>query len=152
MFVTWVASSIKRHAGDQAQAGRDQRHPRRGERAERDQQDDHRCDHADRGGRADVEALRVLDHLTARGDLQAGHVHRLHLVEQRLAGAVRQQVRGLVVVDGRERRHPILRDLDRSGGLYGLTTPVTCGNEAARVSSGMIAARTAGESIVPCET
>ena len=38
------------------------------------------------------------------------------------------------------------------GAAYGLTTPVTCGIAAARVSSGTIAARTAGESIVPCET
>ena len=32
--------------------------------------------HADLGGRADAEPLGVLDHLTARRDLQAGHVHR----------------------------------------------------------------------------
>ena len=69
----------QRDAGDQAEAGGDQRHPRRDQRAERDQQDDQRRDHADRGRRADAEALGLLDHLAARGDLQPGHVHRVDL-------------------------------------------------------------------------
>ena len=66
------------------------------------------------GGRTDAEALGVLDDLTARGDLETRHVHRLDRVEQRLAGVVRQQVGGLVVVDRRERRHPVGGDLDGS--------------------------------------
>ena len=45
----------------------------------------------------------LLDDLTARGDLQPRHVHAVDLVEHRLAGVVREQVGGLVVVDRRER-------------------------------------------------
>ena len=102
------------HARDQAKAGRDQRHPRCGERAERDQEDDQRGDHADLGGGPDAEALGLLDHLTARRDLQTGHVHPVDLVEHGRAGAVRQQVGALVVADRRERGLVVRRDLDDS--------------------------------------
>ena len=104
------------------------------------------------GGRADAEALGLLDHLAAGGDLQARHVHRVDLVEQRVPGVVRQQVGALVVVDRRERGLAVGRDLDAPRGVYGLITPATCGNLLTRASSGAIAARTAGESIVPRET
>ena len=114
MFVTCVASPINATPVIRPKPAVTMRHPGGGERAEGDQQDDQSGDHADRGRRADAESLRLLDHLPARRDLQAGDVHRLHLGEQRLAGVGREQVRALVVVDGRERRHSIGRDLHRS--------------------------------------
>ena len=61
----------QRDAGDQAESRRDERHPRGEHRAEGDQQDHERRDHADRRRRPDVEALGLLDHLAAGGDLQA---------------------------------------------------------------------------------
>ena len=103
----------QRDAGDQAEAGGDQRHPGGDERAEREQQDDQRRDRPDQGRRTDGEALGVLDHLPARGDLQARHVHRADLIEHGLAGVVRHEVGRLVVVDRRERGLPVARDLDR---------------------------------------
>ncbi len=86
MFVTCVASPISATPVIRPEPGRDQRHPRRGQRPERHQQDQQRRDDPDLGGRADAEALGILDDLTARRDLQAGHVHRLRQREQRLAG------------------------------------------------------------------
>jgi len=75
------------HAGDQAEPGGHERHAGGGQRPEREQQDDERRDDADRGCRAGAEALRLLDHLPAGGDLQTWHVDRVDGVEQRLAAS-----------------------------------------------------------------
>ena len=101
-------------AGDQAETGGDQWHPRRGERSEREDQDEERGDHADGCGRTDAEPLGLFDHLTACSNPQARRVHRMNLVQHGLAGVVREQVGALVVVDRREGRHPVRRDLDRA--------------------------------------
>ena len=113
----------QRHARDQTQPGGDQRHPSRSQRSERQQQDDQRCQHPDLSRRADTEPLSVLDHLTARRHLKTGHVNGRHLRQQRLARRVRQHVRGLVVVDRRERRHPVRRNLNRAPRAIGADDP-----------------------------
>ena len=63
--------SDQRDAGDQTQAGGDQRHPGGDQRAEGQQQDHQGRDHPDSRGGADVEALGLLDHRAAGGDLEA---------------------------------------------------------------------------------
>ena len=55
-----------------------------------------------------------LDDLTAGRDLQARDVDRANELQERLAGGGRQLVGRLVVVDRRERRHPVQRDLGGS--------------------------------------
>ena len=44
---------------------------------------------ANQGRRAYRESLGVLHHLSAGGDLQAGHIHGVDLIEHRLAGGIR---------------------------------------------------------------
>ena len=101
------------------------------------------------GRRADAEALGLLDHLPAGGDLQPGDVDLVDRVEHRLAVVVGQQVRALVVVDGRERGLAVLGDLDRPGGAVRADDADDVRHRRPPcASSGSIASRTAGRR--PC--
>ena len=105
------ADREQQHAGHQRDQRGDQRDRHRGRRAEDDGEDDDRERDADELPDGSLDLLGLVDDLTATRDVETGVLGGRDRLLESLARLLAELVGGLVVLDGRERDLPVLRDL-----------------------------------------
>ena len=101
--------------GPEAEQRRHDRQAHREQRAEAEQQHDDGGEEADARCEAEARLLSLLDRLAAELDLEGGRAHGLGRGDHTVDGRLRQLVRALVELDGREADRAGLRDCVRAG-------------------------------------